>query len=456
VAVDEARLNTSVEKKDNCIRVVDVEVSREEIDDRMDKLFTELMPTVSIPGFRPGRAPRKLVERRLRKTVRQEAVDEIVADSFETVCEVENIRPVSEPTVENVQSEPDSPIKYQATVEIEPVVELGQYKELEIERQVCTVTDERVEAAIERLREDFVTIEPVEGRSARVSDLVVLDLDVFKDGERVDDACHEGLNLWLEEDGPIPELRDMLVGTEPGNKFEGEMTFPENARVSVAGQRVQVSGTVKEVKERIVPKLDDEFANQVNADFHTVDDIRADVRARIEREVEAEADQRLGQVALERVIENSTYELPQSLIQQLAYDNLRDQTSRLHMYGVSDEVLRERHGELWERSWLDAEHSLKVHSTLTAIARKEKIEVADEEIEEEIGKIRQYGERMGWNLERLDEHYAQSGPRESVQARMIREKTVQLILDSATLKRVEVDTFPEDELSADTTEVEDE
>ncbi len=453
MAVERARVKTSVEKQGNCVRVIEVEVDPAELSDRMDKLFTELVPTVSVPGFRPGRAPKRLVERKFKKTVRQEAVDKVVADSIETVCEMEDLQPVAEPSIEDVKSEPDQPLTYRLTLETAPVVELGNYKHLKLEKQVQKVTDKDVDAAIERMRQTRATMEPVNGRPAHLGEFVVFDMEVTDGDERVDAASGEGLGLWLQEEPDVPDLQQLLLGKEPGEEFDGDVTWPENSRLPVAGKTVHVRGMVKELKQRVVPELDDEFANEIDPDVNSVAELLSKVREALEQEAEQEADRRLRQTAISRVVESSTYELPRSLVERLAYENLRDRTSRMQMYGVPLEVLRERHSDIWDTCQRDAEEAVKVHATLNAIARKEGVEVSDEEIEEEIRSIRAYGERMRWNLDRLDEYYAQSSTREDVQSRLIRKRAIELVIDSAKVKRKEVKSIvpagPESESTAE-------
>jgi len=454
MAVDEARLKATVEKQENCVRVIEVEVQAEELSEHMERLFAELAPSASVPGFRPGRAPKKLLQRKFRKTIHQQAVDEVVAESFETVCETENLRPISEPGVEDIKTEEDGLVSYRVTVEVEPVVELGEYKGLELKKEVCIVTDENVEFMIEQLRESRATIEPVEGRDARIGDSIVFDIDVFDGDTRVEDVSGEGLNLWIQEDPSMPELQQLVLETEPGRQFEGEITFPENVQSSVAGKRVRVSGNVKEIKERVLPELNDKFANEVDPELKTIDELRVKVRDILEREADQEADQRLRMAAVDRVVENSTYELPNSIVEQLAYENLRDRASRLRMVGMDEQVLRERHNELWEACRQEAEQSVKMHATLAAIIELENIEVSDEDVEKEIDSIREYGERMGWNIDRLDEHYEQRSSLDSIQSRLTREKTVQFLIDSAKVDRVEVEAPSEVETDDDTTETE--
>ena len=456
MAVDQTRLKTNVEKKEHCIRVVEVEVDPAELSERMEKLFTELAPTVLVPGFRPGRAPRKLVERKFHKTVRQEAVDEVVADSFEAVCEMEKLRLVAEPSIEDVTSEPEAPITYRVTVETAPVVELGEYKGLKLDKEVCKVTDKHMDDAIEQLLTKRSVMESVEGRPGRLDEMVVFDIEVFDDDRRVDEACGEGMNGWLTENPDIPDLQKLLIETESGQKFEGDITFPENARVSVAGKQVHVRGMVKEVKRRIVPELNDEFASEVDSEFQTVDDLRAHTREILEREAEQQADERLRRTAIDKAVDISEFELPQSLVEQLAHENVREQMNRLLSRGVPEEALRERQTEISETCRREAEHSVKVHALLSTVADEEDISVRDEDVDTEIGTIRDYGERMGWNLDRLDEHYEQTSQRESIQSRLTREKTIQFVVDNVEVNRVEVDALTHEESDTDSTAEEDE
>jgi len=327
---------------------------------------------------------------------------------------------------------------------------------LKLDRRVLKITDRHVEDAIEELLEGRALIEPVEGRPAQLDEMVVFDVEVFDGDRRVDEACGEGLNLWLGENPDVPDLQNLLLETEPGHEFEGDIVFPKNAKVSVAGKPVHVRGTVKEVKQRVVPELNDEFANEVDPDFHTVEDLQTYTKEMLEKEVEKHSDEQLRISAVDRAVANSTFELPRSLIEQLAYENLRDRTSGLQIRGVPDEVLRERHGEIWEACRRDAEHSVKVHALLATVADEENIEVSPEDVETEIGTIREYGERMGWDLDRLDEHYEQSSSREKIQSRLTREKAVQFLVDSAEVKRVEVDRLIQDEPDEDLTAEEDE
>jgi trigger factor len=248
----------------------------------------------------------------------------------------------------------------------------------------------------------------------------------------------------------------MLLETEPGQKFEGDVAFPENARMSVAGKQVRVSGMVKEVKQRVVPELNDEFAKEADSEFKTVADLKAHTRESLESEAEKQADERLQRSAIDKVVEVSTFELPQSLIEQLAHENVREQGNRLLSRGVPEEVLRERQTEIFESCRQDAEHSVKVHALLSMLADKEDISVNDEDVDAEIGTIRDYGERMGWNLDRLDDHYKESSSRESIQSRLTREKTIEFVVDNAEVNRVEVDALTQEESDTDSSEQEDE
>jgi trigger factor len=436
MAVDEARLKTSVEKKENCVRVVDVEVSEDELLDQMEELFKELAPSLTVPGFRPGKAPRRLVERKFHKTVRQDAVDAVISKSFETVCEKEGLNPVSKPMVEDVESEEGGPIKYRATVEVAPVATLGKYKGLKLERPICKVTDENVEAAIDSMRHARAVVEPVEGRAVRIDDLVQTDLEVFDGETLVDDLSREGMNLRMSETPALPELQALIIGQEVSATFEGEFTIPEDSQLDLKGKTVRAVGTVKGIKERVVPELTDEFANEVDADFQTVADLKNSLRERLTEEVEDEADSRLNAVAIDAVIDDAEIEVPQSFVARLANDNARDRINRMRISGVAPEAINEHMEDIVATASADAEHSVKAQAVLAEIVKVENIEVTDDEIADEVKKIREYGENMGWDLDRIDRHYSTDDSRDEVKSRLEREKAIKFVLDNAKVKDV--------------------
>ena len=385
--------------EENKVRL-DVEVPAEVVRRGVEAKVRELGRQVRVPGFRPGKAPRRVIENRLgRDYIYMEALQEQLPTWYSEAVVETDLRPIDQPEIHFDESlDEEEGFKFSATVEVRPKAKLGEYKGIEVPRREIEVSEEEVDARLEELRGQFATLAAVEGRPAQEGDFVVLD---FR-GERMTGGPLEGAEAedYMLEVGRgelLPDFEQNLIGMNAGERKQFGVTFPlDYAEESLRGQAVLFSVHLKEIKERDLPPLDDEFAKEAS-EFETLDELRAAVREQLEAAVEQRVRGEFRGRVLDAVSEGAEVEVPDVMVHEKAHEMVESFERSIRAQGMEPEqyyqLAGSNHHDFEERVRPDALDTVKKELVLDAVAVAEGIQAGEDEVMHEIGHLAEDSER---------------------------------------------------------------
>ena len=382
-------MSVKVEKLEHNMAKLTIEVPTEELEKAVEKVYQSQKKNISIPGFRKGKVPRTMVEKMYGAEVfYQDAANEIIPDAYEAALKEVEEEIVSMPEVDVVQMKKGEPFIFTAEVALKPEVKLGQYKGVEVDKIDVTVSDEEVEAEIEKEREKNARTVEVTDRAVKDGDTVSLDFEGFVDGVAFEGGKGENHPLTIGSGAFIPGFEEQLVGTEIGADVEVNVTFPEDYQAdNLAGKAAVFKCKVNEIKEKLLPEVDDEFASEVSA-FDTLEAYKADLKQNLEDKKFKEAKSAKTDAVIDAIIASSEMDIPEAMIKTEQRQMLNDFAQRMQMQGLSMEQYFQFTGTtadmLMEQSKPQAEQRIKTSIVIDAIVAAENIEATEEEFAEEL------------------------------------------------------------------------
>lgn len=380
----------SVEKQEKSMVELVIEVGREEFEAAIDKVYKKQRGKISVPGFRKGHAPRKIIEGMYGSGVfYEDAINEIYPEAYAKAVEQEGLDEVAHPHVEMMEVGKDG-FTFKATVAVRPEVKLGAYKDLTAPKETVTVTEEDIDGEMKPLIERASRLVTV-SREAKTGDTVVMDFEGFKDGVPFDGGKAEGYSLELGSGSFIPGFEDQMVGMKADEEKEINVTFPEDYHADdLAGKAVVFKVKVHEVKEKETPVLDDEFAKDVS-EFETLEALRADLGKKLQERRETQAENAFRDAIMEQVVSNMEVEIPEDMVDYQADKLVDDYARRITSQGIPYETYLSMMGLTPDMMKAQAKESalrqVQVDLALRAVAAAENIEITDEEKEAEIKKL---------------------------------------------------------------------
>jgi len=373
--------------------VLTVEVSADKVNKGLDAAFQKVVKKVNVPGFRKGKVPRSLFEKRFGvESLYQDALDILLPEAYGNAIEETGIEPVDRPEIDIEQLEKGKDLIFKATVTVKPEVKLGEYKGLEIEEFDTTVTDEDVQKELEALQNRHAELVVKEEGTAENGDTVVIDFEGFVDGEAFEGGKAENYTLELGSNTFIPGFEEQLIGVKAGESKDVEVTFPEEYHAAdLAGKPAVFKVTVHEIKAKELPALDDEFAKDVDDEVETLDALKEKIKTRLEENKKHEAEHHVRDSVVEKAAENAEVDIPPVMIENEIDRMIQEFGQRLQMQGMNLDLYYQFSGQdekaLREQMKEEAEQRVKVNLTLEAIAKAENLEVTDEEINAELEKM---------------------------------------------------------------------
>ncbi|MFC0270203.1 trigger factor [Metabacillus herbersteinensis] len=373
--------------------VLTVEVAAEDFNNAIDEAFKKVSKQVSIPGFRKGKIPRSMFEKRFGlESLYQDALDIILPVEYPKALDEAGIDPVDRPEIDIEQLEQGKNLIFTAKVTVKPEVKLGEYKGLEVEKLNATVTDEDVDNEIKQLQERNAELVIKEEGTIENGDTAVLDFDGYVDGEAFEGGQAENYTLEIGSGSFIPGFEEQLVGLGAGAEKDVEVTFPEEYHAeNLAGKPAVFKVKIHEIKAKELPALDDEFAKDVNEEVETLEELKAQTKARLEETKKTEAENNLRDALVEKAAENAEVDIPQAMINTEVDRMMKEFEQRLQMQGMNLELYFQFSGQdeaaLKEQMNEDAAKRVKFNLTLEAIVLAENIEVSDEEVGAEMTKM---------------------------------------------------------------------
>ena len=368
---------------------LEIEISAEAA---IEKAYLKARKNIAMPGFRKGKAPRKLIEKEYGEQVFfEDAVNLLYAPVVNGAVEESGLELVTRPEVEVTEISKENGVKLKATCITKPEVEVKDYKGIEVEKVVNPVTDEDINKQLDALREKNVTVETVDDRAAENGDDVVIDFEGFKDDVAFEGGKAEDFTLSLGSGQFIPGFEDQIVGHNAGEDFDINVTFPEEYQVKeLAGAPAVFKIKLKSISKKVMPELDDDMVKD-STEFDTVDEYKADVKKKLEEANEKHADSEVEAKIFDKVIENMTAEIPQVMFDNRVNEMISELEQRLAPQGISLDLYMQYTGQTIDtvkKAYAEqAEKQVKLRLALEKIAKLENIEVTEDELKAEFDKL---------------------------------------------------------------------
>ena len=412
-----------------------IEVPAEKVEAALQNAYLKNRKQISVPGFRKGKVPRQMIEKMYGPEVfYDDAANALIQKAYPQAADECELEIVSRPTVDIVQLEKGKPFIFTAEVAVKPEVTLGQYKGIEVEKADTTATDEEVAAELDKEREANSRTITVEDRAVQDGDMTVIDFEGFVDGEAFEGGKGTDYPLTIGSGAFIPGFEEKLVGAEIGKEVEVDVTFPEEYHAKeLAGKPAVFKCTVKEIKVKELPELDDDFAQDVS-DFDTLEEYKADVRKKVEEKKVADAKAKKEDAVIEKIIEGATMEIPDAMVETQAERMVDEFAQRLQMQGLTMEQYLQFTGgnvqALVEQSKPQALKRIQSRLVLEAVVAAENLTASDEELDAELGRM---AEQYKMEVEKLKEMFTEEDLK-SVREDLAIQKAVELVTDAAVEK----------------------
>ena len=402
-------MSVQVEKLEKNMAKLTIEVPAEEFDKAVQNVYQRNKNKFNIPGFRKGKVPRHMIEKMYGVGVfYEEAVNDLLPMAYENGVIESGLEVVSRPEIAVTQVEAGKPMVFTAEVAVKPEVTLGQYKGLEVAAADLTVTDEEVAAEIKREQEKNATVVTVEDRAVEDGDTAVIDFEGFCDGVPFEGGKGEAFPLVIGSGQFIPGFEEQLVGKNTGDEVEVNVTFPTPYQAKeLEGKDAMFKVKINEIKGKLLPELDDEFASEVS-DFETMDEYREDVAKKLAEKKAESAKQEKEDRVVDMAAANAEMEIPEAMVLTRAEDQVDDFARRLQSQGLKMEQYLEYTGltrdKMVEQAKDQAEKSIRIRLMLEAVAAAENIEVSEDEVNAELEKMAQ---SYGMEVEMLKNYFGE-------------------------------------------------
>lgn len=378
------------EKQEGNEGVLTIEVDADKFNDALDQAFKKVVKDIQVPGFRKGKMPRGLFEKRFGvESLYQDAVDIILPTAYMEAVDETGIEPVDQPEIDIEQIEKGKNLIFTAKVTVKPEVKLGDYKGLEVEEENTEVTDEDVAEELKRRQEQQAELVVKEEGEIVDGDTAVIDFEGFLDGEAFEGGKGENHSLEIGSGSFIPGFEEQLIGKKAGEETEVNVTFPEEYHAEdLAGKDAVFKVKIHEVKQKELPELDDEFAKDLDDEVETLDELKEKIKKQLTEQRETEADNKKRESLVEQASENAEVDIPEAMIETELDRMMQEFEQRLQMQGMNLEMYTQFSGQdedqLKEQMKEDAGKRVKTNLTLEAIAEAENVEVTEEDVEKEL------------------------------------------------------------------------
>ncbi|MEK4028627.1 MULTISPECIES: trigger factor [Bacillaceae] len=381
------------EKQEGNQGVLTVEVDAETVNNGLDAAFKKVVKNINVPGFRKGKMPRALFEKRFGvESLYQDALDIILPEAYGKAVEEAGIDPVDRPEIDIEQMEKGKELIFKATVTVKPEVKLGEYKGLEAEQLSTEVTDEDVQEELTALQKRHAELVVKEDGKVEDGDTVVLDFEGSVNGEVFEGGTAENYSLVIGSGTFIPGFEEQLIGVASGEEKEVEVTFPEEYHAEeLAGKPAVFKVKIHEIKAQELPELNDEFAKETDEDVETLDELKAKIRTRLEEQKKTAAEQTLRDTLVEKAAANAEIDVPEVMVENEIDRMLQEFTQNLSMQGMNLDLYYQFSGQseadLRGQMKENAETRVRTSLTLEAIADAENLEATEEDTEKELSKM---------------------------------------------------------------------
>ncbi len=422
-------MKTKAKAVEECSTLFEIEVPKETVDQAFEEVYAEMAKAASIPGFRPGKAPKELVKKRYAKEAKKEVVNHLVPDAYQKAVEEHKVDPIGYPDITDLIFEEGKAMSFKAKIDTRPKFKLKNYKGIQVEKKVTVVKDEDIDKALENLRQYSAKYVAVENRPAAMDDYVVSDLDCVVDGKPAHKK-RENLWLYIDKGSIMSGLTEKMIGMNRSEERDIEVELSKDyPDKNIAGKKAMYHVKVKEIKVRSLPNIDDEFAKDLGKE--NLLELKKDVAKELESKMRSDNEVAAENQLLGKIIDDNSFSVPSNLVKKQINMMSENAKARLLEKGFKKEDLDKKNGELEERFKDDALKQVRLLFILDRIALDEGIKTDEKDLEDAYKSI---SVRSGKSEKEVKDHYEKEGLVDSLLERIREEKTVSFLLKSAEIK----------------------
>lgn len=424
-------MQVAVEKLSPVLLELAVQVDAQRVKSELAKAYREVAKTARIKGFRPGKAPRQVLAHVYGRRIAADVAQRLVEETYTEAIAAQQVQPVSQPAIESDSVRDNEPFNYKARVEIVPQIDEIKYEGLEVTKPNTEVTEALLDSELETLRRANSTLEPPkEPRGAREGDQVTIDVDVAVDGEQIEDASAKDFEAELGSNTVLPEIEQALLGKQQGEQVETEIELPAgHPHPKLRGRRAQFRLSLKDIKERVLPDLDDEFAKDLG-DFETLDALKEEIKQDLAKRLQEQAENAVAEALVQELVKANPIEVPQSLVAQQNRVTEQELVAQARSRGQQGTLTP----QVREQIAADSEVKVRAGLLMAEIAKREGIKIGDAEIEAGIAEL---AEQTGKNVAKLRAEYRDPKRREMLIGMILENKVLDIVESKANIKQSE-------------------
>jgi len=424
-------MKVNLEEISEVKKKVNIEIPEDQVTKEINLFYEELRKKAKIKGFRPGKVPRNILERHFKDYVKAEVMEKLIQDTCPKAFSEVTLQPVSPPVVDPKELESGKPFQYSAIVEVKPDIQMKEYLGLKIEGKKEEVKEEEIEERLKGLQNLHANLKTIsEGRPIQSGDYVILDYEGRMDGKLLEEGKATDYMVEVGSGRFIPTFEEKLIGLSPEGEKEIEVSFPEDYGYKKwAGKKISFRVKIKEIKEKLLPPLDDEFAKDLG-NYSSLGELKTQLKQDIEKEKQVALSRHLKDQVVDQLLQSNSFEVPESLVKEQANVLVSDMKLRLTSQGMNLNSLGVTEEKLLENYQEVAKKQVQTFLILEKIAGREGITVTDEEVE---GRFKEISERTRQRLDVVKRHYEKNGLIPEVKAGILNDKTLNFLLDKANI-----------------------
>ncbi|MGR3219581.1 MAG: trigger factor [Candidatus Anammoxibacter sp.] len=424
-------METKIEELGACKKKINIEVSKEEINAELEKEFAKIKSSATIPGFRKGKAPRQLLQKRFGKQIEEEVKQNIITNSYQEAIEENKLTPLGTPEFGEINFDINKPLIFDITMEVKPEFETKDYKGLKVSKKKIKITDKMVDAELKRLSMQKAQLVAVKSGSIKKDDLIICNSKIEVDGNVVieDDNNEVFLPNQVVSNVKVPDLEKSLVGTKVGDETSINVKLDDNFRIAEhKGKDAELKILVNDIKRPKAPTIDDEFAKQFGSD--TLEDLKDKIEFELETQLKTFVEHDVNNRITEKLCEQTKFDLPDGIVSSMAEDMVERYKAELLQSGRPLEEVQDIEKKVKEESEESAIKKLKLAFILEDIANKEKIYVTDTEVDKKITEL-----ARSYNLtpQKMFDYLEKEGNIRSLRLQMREEKTIAFVVKEAEI-----------------------
>jgi trigger factor len=431
-------MQVTVEDISSVKKTLRIEIPQKDVAREVEKAYRDLKKSSKIKGFRPGKVPRSVLEKMFRKDVLADVSSRLIQSSFVDAVREKELRIVGTPKLDSPELNAERPYQYEATVEITPQIADVNFKGLSLKRSNYAVSDQEVDTQLKMLRQNLAQLQKITPeRPAREGDHLLIDFEGFKDGKPFAETQKtENYTLKVGGGSVLKDFDDQLIGAAPGETREFPLTFPQDyANKALAGQTITFKVALKEIREEILPEIDDELAKRAGGRFETLEDLKREIAANLTQGYQKRAEHELNEQVFSSLLERAPFEVPEALVDmelegilEEAEQSFAHRNTSMEQMGLSRETVVERYRET-------ALNMVKRHLILNKIIEQEKLELTDAELKEAIQAM---AENFKQSAEAIEGYYRENPEKLShYKHALLEKKALKMILESSRIEELE-------------------